>query len=47
MNQPFDWPSGAKFTSMAFWTAWMAADAAQPPRWNPGDFFGGRFGARP
>jgi hypothetical protein len=47
MNQPFDWPSGAKFTSMAFWTAWMAADATQPPRWNPGDFFGGRFGARP
>ena len=47
LNQTFDWPSGAKFTSMAFWTAWMAADAPQPPRWNPGDFFGGRFGARP
>ena len=47
MNQPFDWPSGAKFTSMAFWTAWMAADAREAPRWNPGDFFGGRFGARP
>jgi hypothetical protein len=47
MNQPFDWPSGAKFTSMAFWTAWMAADAVPPPRWNAGDFFGGRFGARP
>ena len=47
MNQPFDWPSGARFTSMAFWTAWMAADATQPPRWNPGDYFGGRFGARP
>src|SRR5262245_37415298 len=47
LSQPFDWPSGAKFTSMAFWTAWMAADAPQSPRWNPGDFFGGRFGARP
>jgi len=47
MNQPFDWPSGAKFTSMAFWTAWMAADSPQPPHWNPGDFFGSRFGARP
>jgi len=47
MNQPFDWPSGAKFTSMAFWTAWMAADGAQPPHWNAGDFFGTRFGARP
>jgi Zn-dependent M28 family amino/carboxypeptidase len=47
LSQPFDWPSGARFTSMAFWTAWMAADGPQPPRWNPGDFFGGRFGARP
>ena len=47
MNQPFDWPSGAKFTSMAFWTAWIAADAKEPPRWNQGDFFGDRFGARP
>jgi len=47
LSQPFDWPSGAKFTSMAFWTAWMAADTPQPPRWNPGDFFGSRFGARP
>ena len=47
MTQPFDWPSGAKFTSMAFWAAWMVADAPMAPRWNPGDFFGGRFGARP
>ena len=47
MNQPFDWPSGARFTSMAFWTAWMAADAPKAPSWNPGDFFGSRFGARP
>ena len=47
MSQPFDWPSGARFTSMAFWATWMAADAPRSPRWNPGDFFGGRFGARP
>ena len=47
LSQPFDWPSGARFTSMAFWAAWMAADAPQAPRWNPGDFFGRRFGARP
>lgn len=47
MNQPFDWPSGAKFTAMAFWAAWLAADTPQAPRWNPGDFFGSRFGARP
>jgi Zn-dependent M28 family amino/carboxypeptidase len=47
MSQPFDWPSGARFTSMAFWTAWLAADTPQAPRWNPGDFFGSRFGPRP
>ena len=47
MSQPFDWPSGAKFTSMAFWATWMAADTPQAPRWNLGDFFGSRFGARP
>jgi hypothetical protein len=47
MNQPFDWPSGARFTSMAFWATWLAADAPQRPAWNPGDFFGNRFGARP
>ena len=47
MSQPFDWPSGARFTSMAFWAAWIAADSPHAPAWNPGDFFGGRFGARP
>ncbi len=47
LNQPFDWPSGARFTSMAFWATWLAANSPEAPRWNPGDFFGGRFGARP
>ncbi len=47
LSQNFDWPSGARFTSMAFWAAWMAADAPLAPRWNPGDFFGQRFGPRP
>jgi hypothetical protein len=47
LTQPFDWASGAKFTSMAFWAAWLAADSPQAPRWQPGDFFGTRFGARP
>ncbi len=46
MNQPFDWPSAANFTRMAFYTTWFAADTQQPPRWNDGDFFGTRFGAR-
>lgn len=47
LSQPFDWPSGARFASMAFWAAWMAADAPKAPSWNPGDFFGQRFGPRP
>jgi hypothetical protein len=32
---------------MAFWAAWIVADTPAPPRWQPGDFFGTRFGARP
>ena len=47
LSQPFDWPSGARFTGMAFWATWLAADGAQPPRWNDGDFFGTTFGPRP
>jgi hypothetical protein len=39
----FDWESGAKFTRMAFFTTWFAADEAARPSWNPGDFFGTRF----
>ena len=46
MNQPFDWPSAARFTRMAFYATWLAADGRQAPRWNEGDFFGKRFGAR-
>ncbi len=47
MSQPFDWPSGGRFTSMAFWATWLVADSAPAPRWHPGDFFGSRFGPRP
>ena len=46
MTQVFDWASGARFTRMAFDATGLAADAAAAPRWNPGDFFGTRFGAR-
>ncbi len=44
MTQVFDWPSGAKFTRMAFYGTWFAADAAERPSWNAGDFFGKKFG---
>jgi len=46
MSQPFDWPSAVRFTRMATYTAWLAADGREAPRWNDGDFFGKRFGAR-
>jgi len=44
MSQVFDWASGAKFTRMAFFETWFAADAAARPSFNPGDFFGAKFG---
>lgn len=44
LGQPFDWEGGARFTRMAFLAAWLAADGAQSPRWNDGDFFGRKFG---
>jgi len=47
LAQPFHWASGARFTAMAFWATWLVADTPQPPRWQPGDFFGTRFGPRP
>lgn len=44
LRQPFDWEGGARFTRMMFLAAWLAADGAQAPRWNEGDFFGRKFG---
>jgi len=44
MTQVFDWASGAKFTRMAFFETWFAADAAARPSWKSGDFFGEKFG---
>ena len=44
LHQPFDWEGGARFTRMMFLAAWLAADGAQAPRWNDGDFFGRKFG---
>lgn len=44
LRQSFDWEGGARFTRMMFLAAWLAADGAQAPRWNEGDFFGRKFG---
>ena len=46
MSQPFDLEAGAQFARVNFLLAWEIAMAAERPQWNPGDFFGERFGAR-
>lgn len=46
MTQVFDWPSGVRFMRMAFETAWTVADDPKAPSWNPGDYFGQRFGTK-
>jgi Zn-dependent M28 family amino/carboxypeptidase len=45
LSQPIHWPSVAAFTRVAADLARSIADDATPPKWNPGDFFGTRFGA--
>jgi Zn-dependent M28 family amino/carboxypeptidase len=43
LAQPMDFESAAKIARLYFLMADEVADAARRPRWNPGDFFGGRF----
>jgi hypothetical protein len=44
MSQPMDFPSAARFARVQFLIGYGVAQAAERPRWNPGDFFGERFG---
>jgi hypothetical protein len=44
MSQPMDFPSAASFARIQFLIGYAAAQAAERPRWNRGDFFGERFG---
>lgn len=43
-KQNIDYPSGVRFTQLNALVAWYVANADQRPKWNPGDFFGERFG---
>ena len=45
MNQPFDFEAGADFTRLNFLLTYGIASEAERPAWNPGDFFGERFGS--
>ena len=39
MNQHFDFPSGARYATANLLLVRAIANAEQPPRWKPGDFF--------
>ena len=47
MNQVFDFEAGATFARLNFLVCLDVANARERPRWNPGDFFGERFGKMP
>lgn len=44
LSQPIDWPSAAALARLAADITRGIADDPKAPQWNPGDFFGTRFG---
>jgi len=44
MNQPFDWSAAARHVQLQFLIGYLTAEADTRPTWNPGDFFGEKFG---
>ncbi len=46
INQPFDFNAAAKHVQLQFLIGYLTAQADQRPTWNPGDFFGTKFGKR-
>ena len=47
LSQPIDYAAGAKFAWLNYEIARELADMDTRPLWNAGDFFGGKFAARP
>lgn len=45
VKQALDYDSGARFSRFVLRLCHAVANAADRPNWNPGDFFGQRFGA--
>lgn len=43
MNQPIDWVAGARFAEANYRITLAMADAAEPPKWYAGDYFGNLF----
>ena len=44
MSQDFDFEEGARVTRMNFLVGYLVAESQERPTWNPGDFFGEKFG---
>jgi hypothetical protein len=47
IRQPIQYPDAARMAALDARLALLLGNAPRAPRWNPGDFFGVRFGARP
>jgi hypothetical protein len=46
LRQPIDWLGGARLATVIHDIAFTVATRPERPHWNPGDFFGERFGPR-
>jgi Zn-dependent M28 family amino/carboxypeptidase len=44
MDQPINYESAAKASGLNFLVGYEVAQQDEPPTWNPGDFFGAKFG---
>ncbi len=44
MSQAIDFGSGVQFAKLNFLISYRVAQDEKPPSWNPGDFFGDKFG---
>jgi len=44
LSQPIQWPDAARLAKLNARIGRLIADAPQRPQWNPGDFFGEKFG---
>jgi Zn-dependent M28 family amino/carboxypeptidase len=44
MGQEIDFEAGVLFARINFLIGWRVGNETAPPTWNPGDFFGERFG---
>ena len=47
INQPFDFNAAAKHVQLQFLIGYLTAQTTARPTWNPGDFFGTKFGKQP